>query len=636
MLHHSDPAAIVLHQQQLQQQQQQQQLQQEQQQLGLVQSSKDFMAATANTSTPNAPAIQETGFVQERYSHNNNNNNHHQHQQLQDSSHLPPSPLMLNPTIVPSQASQQQLFPSTHHQQHELHPHLVHPYSHPLQHQHQQQHTLQHHRSVFHMQQQYHQQVQQQLEQDQRDLDEATARGRAGSMEMGFQRKRSLSVPLLLSLNPGGPESDSHVHGGHAQDSQGQSQSGQDLDGDQDMDTDELDSPSETGVSQDGSTSNSRSTSTALVYDYSKMTLQRESLLATLPRSHRHRAYASNIAKGSLQPSSHSRHTLYYSSNHHPHAPLRHHYNPFTNRKFPPYQYWAVSAQRDYHLSTIGVLSSSSSSSASVSGGGSSGGGGTGDLFLRAALGGSSGGGVNKSVYRSRLPVHLRHITSRNNRRPAICLNGFLGGEGRDEGDMDSTHKKRHSTSVLPSSTEASAGGSDQRDPGFVCQVSRTSSSPPPSTGLGKSASPSKTVDRNVSAHHYQGGESSSSSGRGTLSAANRKKLSDWKRVTTLSFDREGDPQRTGMVMRLASNDSSSIMTPTTSLSSPSSSSSSVRGSTSGGRQWLSQRGGLANLFQNNLSMSEGNAGSGDSGGGGGSSGSNVDRLVEEMTKWSV
>ncbi|KAF9117931.1 hypothetical protein BGW39_001645 [Mortierella sp. 14UC] len=463
---------------------------------------------------------------------------------------------------------------------------------------------------------------------------------------MGFQRKRSLSVPLLLSLNPEGLENDGHVHGGHAQDSsQGQGQSGQDLDGDQDMDTDDLTSSSATSVSHDGSSSNiNRSTSTALVYDYSRMTMQRESLLATLPRSHRHRAYASNIAKGSPQPSSHSR--LYYSNNnHHPHASFRHQYNPFTNRKFPPYQYWAVSAQRDYHLSTIGVLASPSgarsavhpSSSASGSGGGGAtgGGGGTGDLLLRAAHGGSSGGGVNKSVYRSRLPVHLRHITSRNNRRPAICLNAFNGGEGRDEGDMDNARdKKRHSASVLPSSSITASGGggggSDQRDQGTVFQVSRTSSSPPPSTGLGStSASPSRA--------DHQGGESSSS-GRGSLSAANRKRLSDWKRVTALSFDLEGDPQRTGMVMRLASNDSSSsIMAPTTSLSSSSSSSSSsVRGSASSGRQWLSQRGGLANLFQNNLTLSGGNAGSGNSSGGGGTNVSNVDRLVEEMTKWSV
>ncbi|KAF9276202.1 hypothetical protein BGZ88_001881 [Linnemannia elongata] len=653
MLHHPDPAAIVLQQQQLHQQQQQQQ---QEQHLGLVRSSKDFMAATANTSSSNpSSAIQEAaaGFVQERYTHN-----HH----LQDSSLLPPSPLMLNPTIVPSQSSQhqQQLMSSAAVtlQQQEMHPHLVHPYSQQLQHQQhlqqQQQQTLQHHRSVFHLQQQYQrqqpwqeqQQVQQQLQQDQQDLEEATARGRPGSMDMGFQRKRSLSVPLLLSLNPGG----GLENGGHVQSQDGQGgQSGQDLDGDQDMDTDELASASSSslavGVFHDnGSVNNRLSPSTALVYDYSKMTLQRESLLATLPRSHRHRAYASTAGKGS-QPG-HSRHTLYYSGNHHPHASPRHQYNPFTNRKFPPYQYWAVSAQRDYHLSTIGVLSapsgarsvmdpSSSTSGSGGAGGSGGGGGGKGDLFLRAALGGISGGGVNKSVYRSRLPVHLRHITSRNNRRPAICLTAFPGGEGREDGDMDDIRdKKRHSTSVLLSSTNAtgsspSTTGLDPRDQG----------SPPPSTGPGSAAvSPSKFTDRDGSANH--GGESSSSTtSRGSLSAANRKKLSDWKRVTALSFDREGDPQRAGMVMRLASNDSSSIMAPTTSLSggSSASSSSSLRGSSSNGRQWLSQRGGLANLFQTNLSVTGESNGSGNNGGAGaGPSGSNVDRLVEEMTKWSV
>ncbi|KAG0317709.1 hypothetical protein BGZ97_004973 [Linnemannia gamsii] len=382
------------------------------------------------------------------------------------------------------------------------------------------------------------------------------------------------------------------------------------------------------------------------------MTLQRESFLATLPRSHRHRAYASNTAKGS-QPG-HSRHTLYYSGNsNHPHASFRNQYNPFTNRKFPPYQYWAVSAQRDYHLSTIGVLSSptgvrsimdpSSSTSGPGGVGISGGGGGTGDLFLRAALGGSSGGGVNKSTFRSRLPVHLRHITSRNNRRPAIFLNAFHGGEGHDEGDMDNGRdKKRHSTSVLPSSTVTAGGlsssmttGREQRDQDSVFQVSRTSSPPPPSTGGSgsTSVSPSKVTDRDVSANHG-GGSSSSAAGRGSLSAANRKKLSDWKRVTALSFDREGDPQRTGMVMRLASNDSSGIMAPTGSLSGGSSSSS-TRSSASSGRQWSSQRGGLANLFQTNLSVAGGNNATGNSGSTG-LSGSNVDRLVEEMTKWSV
>ncbi|KAG0219004.1 hypothetical protein BGX33_005045 [Mortierella sp. NVP41] len=452
-------------------------------------------------------------------------------------------------------------------------------------------------------------------------------------MEMGFQRKRSLSVPLILSVNPR-LENDGQNQG------QRQTQgAGQDADGDQDMDTDELAPPSMPSIAF--SQGSDHSTSTALVYDYSKMTLQRESLLATLPRSHRDRAYASAAAKGS-QPSN-SRHTLYYSnSNNHPHASYRQQHHPFTNRKFPPYQYWPVSAQRDYHLSTIGVLSSSSAArpgqdpsySSSSSTGSEGGGGGTGDLFLRAAYGGSSGGGVNKTMYRSRLPVHLRHITSRNNRRPAICLNSFPGGEGREEGDMDNARdQKRHSTSVLLSSTGAAGGsssslatGHDQRDRGSMFQAGRTSSPPPSSVSGSVSISPSKATDRDVSFNH--GGESSS--GRAS-SAVNRKKLSDWKRVTALSFDREGDPQRVGMVMRLASNDSSSIMASTPLLSG----SSSLRGSS--GRHWMSQRGGLANLLQTNPSVS-GGATSGNSGhhGTGGPSGSNVDRLVEEMTKWSV
>lgn len=362
------------------------------------------------------------------------------------------------------------------------------------------------------------------------------------------------------------------------------------------------------------------------------MILPRETLLATVPRTYSHRVYAGHgVYHHSSNNHSHHDHgnstnsgTLYYNHGHissHPHHHFslrsRHHhhhhhlhYNPFLNRKFPPYKYWAISAQRDYHLSRIGILvgrpgissssasgvsaassSSPSSSASSVTTATSSGGGpppgAGGDLMLRTALG-SAGGGVTKTHYRSRLPVHLRHMTSRPNRCPAICGNPFQDNARAQQG--------------------SSSGGRSTDDPRSVSQENSQSllSSLSISGSTATAAATSTTT----------------ASGGGS-DAGQRRRLSDWKRVTALNLDLEDDP-RGGMIMRLASQDR---VTPVGNSS----------------RHWMNQRGGLANLMQGSSTRIGSSSASGSTGrdttgtsGGGGSSTSTVDRLVEEMNKWSV
>ncbi|KAF9945502.1 hypothetical protein BGZ70_003776, partial [Mortierella alpina] len=102
--------------------------------------------------------------------------------------------------------------------------------------------------------------------------------------------------------------------------------------------------------------------------------------------------------------------------------------------------------------------------------------------------------------------------------------------------------------------------------------------------------------------------------GGGSSEMGPRRRLSDWKRVTALNLDLEDD-QRGGMIMRLASQDR---VTPVGNSS----------------RHWMNHRGGLANLMQS----SSAHAGSSSAAGSTGrdTATSTVDRLVEEMNKWSV
>ncbi|KAF9944333.1 hypothetical protein BGZ72_002488, partial [Mortierella alpina] len=106
--------------------------------------------------------------------------------------------------------------------------------------------------------------------------------------------------------------------------------------------------------------------------------------------------------------------------------------------------------------------------------------------------------------------------------------------------------------------------------------------------------------------------------GGGGSEVGQRRRLSDWKRVTAANLDLE-DEQRGGMIMRLASQDR---VTPVGNSS----------------RHWMNHRGGLANLMQGSSaragsSTATGSSGRDATGGGGPSTTSTVDRLVEEMNK---
>jgi hypothetical protein len=124
---------------------------------------------------------------------------------------------------------------------------------------------------------------------------------------------------------------------------------------------------------------------------------------------------------------------------------------------------------------------------------------------------------------------------------------------------------------------------------------------------------------------------SSSSSSTSASSAAPfppRKRIVEWRRLK----------DDYGKIMRLASND---IIT-TTGSSSTSSSSSSASGRRGNNRVWTNQRGGLANILLAKQ-QEDNSSGSGSGSGAGpssttavGSGASTVDRLVEEMNKWSV
>ncbi|KAG0330235.1 hypothetical protein BGZ99_007096 [Dissophora globulifera] len=523
---------------------------------------------------------QGPGFVQERYGGSCNAGHlHPTNYPLPE----PSSPLMLSPTILPSQA--QELHP---------HQHLHHP--HPQPH---------HQRSGFQLQLQ--QQLQQQHELRLQELEELTRREPSVVVEAGFHRKRSLSVPLLFTLGQN--------QQGHGVDSlEVQSSTRAKGNGDQDMEMDDADD--ESSATKDAVSSNSSSSSriggvdqysNGVVVNYGDLKLPRESFLATLPRSHRHRIYAGAGIHSMNQHSHHNHHPHHYTLRHHIH------YNPFTYRKFPPYKYWAASAQRDYHLATIGVVGIGRANSTDVergltvtesrAGSGPPPGAG-GDLVLRGSV---SNGGVNKSVYRSRLPVHLRHMTSRINRRAAICVNPFQGVdtslEKRYQGHQEGTHGRQQEEQHqddLAGPLLSSLGMED-------LSISGVSSMSTPLPAI-----PGSTADLAL--------PSTSSSG----SSGMRRGLSDWKRATAHSHGMGEVEQRSGMVMRIASND---LVTPQSSTFSPSS------GGRGSERHWRSQRGGLANLLQAKQSSA---TRPGSSGVAGGSGSSTVDRLVEEMNKWSV
>ncbi|KAF9416862.1 hypothetical protein BGZ94_010099 [Podila epigama] len=158
---------------------------------------------------------------------------------------------------------------------------------------------------------------------------------------------------------------------------------------------------------------------------------------------------------------------------HHSHPHQFSFFNPFSHRKFPAYQHWATSAQRDYHLSTIGMMGTFVRTRVTPSGMNSASDNSYStntttttttttptDLVLRTAHGSS---GINKTQFRSRLPVHLRHITSRTSRRPAVLQNPFLEHQQRSFDNPSRSGTEEGS----PSSTFISSRLPRQRDAKF-------------------------------------------------------------------------------------------------------------------------------------------------------------------------
>ncbi|KAF9321428.1 hypothetical protein BG003_001941 [Podila horticola] len=437
-----------------------------------------------------------------------------------------------------------------------------------------------------------------------------------------FQRKRSLSVPLLFSnQNPGAePPSKSDNNTSDAQNDNDHHQQ------EHQMDTDMDSSHTSTAIALPEPV-----LATMTGYGHTSMDHSNRILASMLPQRHQvlygrdggdHDSTYLNDMSGSQ---SHPHHyQLYYNhsifrhshrglfaQHHHHHRPFQYHshrhqgpphhqylayYNPFSHRKFPAHQHWATSAQRDYHLSTIGRIGR-------ISGGHEEAvtaefvepvpilGTGT-DLVLRAAQGTP---GITKTQYRSRLPVHLRHITSRSSRRPAVYLNPLQQHqqqqlEQRSAKDGDNKVKRIFDGLDCDGSTTLSPLEHLLDTPLFSNQ-----------TGQKAIVSSSSSLAKNMSQSTLDGSSSSGSrvspqeSGRITV----RSSLSD---STESAIKRFSD---------LSISSSSNMSTEA---------SSSLRN-----RLWKTQRGGLANLIQN----------TGSSPAGAGSTNA-VDRLVEEMNKWAV
>ncbi|ORZ28986.1 hypothetical protein BCR41DRAFT_344380 [Lobosporangium transversale] len=638
---------------------------------------------------------------------------------------------MLNPTILASQHAQDQ---------EEVHSHLMHPISHhhhlgtaarytteleqhhqnhlqiqqiqQLQLQQQQQlrmlqqlhqpHPqllLQHHHSLvgLHGQQmnqnsQFTQELlpetylqQQQLQNDQSE----DGRGRPSetvAVESGFQRKRSLSVPLLSM----GQQQQSQQQQQLSEQEQGPTvaavanqlsgQTGKDDDGDQNMEADE--DQDNDNNSNNNSNNNNRdngdhnreyrhhdSSNTSIenvnastvvsttivapeassVVVFNKLAISRETFLASLPRTVRHRMYASGPQNYPLYHHNNRQSNSSYTLRHHLH------YNPFTYRKFPPYQYWGASAQRDYHLATIGVsvfnrtnaqllshgTGSTTASVGALNDSGSTRPGlspGVGDMVLRSSV---TNGGINKTMYRSRLPVHLRHITSRMNRRAVICTdayeNGSAGGEREGErgggGGGGGTEEESNVNRNIAGNqnSQRDLGMEDSVNGILLSSLSIHEGSPQSTSTPLFAASVTENSDGSGDGFNSSSNPVLYSSQSLSSLESDRRKLSDWKRVSALSVDMSDTQDNhieRGVTMRHRTGDDllmGSRLSSGLRLSSVNGSSTGLKSNSSSGKHWMSQRNGLANVLQS-------------AGGTGSKSGaaSTVDRLVEEMNKWSV
>ncbi|KAF9360804.1 hypothetical protein BGX26_007566 [Mortierella sp. AD094] len=592
MLHQFDANAIA-HQKQLdeqyfQQQQHQHQQQQQQQQLQQLHASTASDTLDSQSSTPSQGP---SGFIQERYGGTANNANNSNIV----NNHAQPTPFIGNPTIL---ASQDQ----------ELHPHLVPRSS-------QQQQQQQHH---HHHQQQSHlyngnPQDGERLQQLQ-EIENMMIKGPPFDFDSVFQRKRSLSVPMLFAQQQ--QQSNGSPSGSTATST---------------ADSEAIAAARAAAVAAAAAAAAAATAATVsrendnVDHDMETDITDIHKPMRLFRRSDMMRQLMKEQQEASTRvlKSHHNtriRHypgyqSLYYSHNNHHshnnHYTLRHHlhYNPHSYRKFPPYQYWAASAQRNYHLATIGVLPSPATSTSEISAYAESArndflvyaesailalaGGrpppGVGDRILRTSI---RNGGVSKSTsssssssssaYPSRLPVHFRHMTSRTNRRPAICVNPLQ--VEQQQLQQQQQHNREAATTKAGSAATAISGVL------------------PLFSGLSIEESQSDLA-------------SAGSNNRDSSSSSTRKRLTEWKRVTAFNLDLDGD------LKRGSGNDL--VSTPTSSASGKSSSAKSSSGI--GGRHWMNQPGGLANLLQARQSQDGGASGAG-----------TVDRLVEEMNKWSV
>ncbi|KFH62228.1 hypothetical protein MVEG_11866 [Podila verticillata NRRL 6337] len=434
-------------------------------------------------------------------------------------------------------------------------------------------------------------------------------------LEQLFQRKRSLSVPLLFATN--GPTAESSSKSGN-------NTSQAEEDNDHYSQEHHMDTDMESSHTSPTTALPEPVLATMSGYSPTRMDQSNRILATMLPQRHRvlygrdggdDNNYLNDLSGSHSHPHHyqlyynhsvfrHSHRGLFAQHHHHHHRPFQYHshrhqgsqhhqylayYNPFSHRKFPAHQHWATSAQRDYHLSTIGRIGRISGGHEEASdtefvepipilGTGT-------NLVLRAAQGSP---GITKTQYRSRLPVHLRHITSRSSRRPAVYLNPL----------------QRQQQQQLERSTRDGDEKINRILDGLDCNASTTViplehllDTPLFNNQARQEASASSSSSTTNTSRSHDGSSSSAPSQEyGRVTA--RSSLSD---STDSAIKRFND-------LSISSN--SNMSTETSSLRN---------------RLWKSQRGGLANLIQNTGPSPTG------------ANPSNaVDRLVEEMNKWAV
>ncbi|KAF9580125.1 hypothetical protein BGW38_003350 [Lunasporangiospora selenospora] len=301
------------------------------------------------------------------------------------------------------------------------------------------------------------------------------------------------------------------------------------------------------------------------------MTMKRESFLAALPRPLRHRAYAAGPHRIYYHP--------LYDGQHPGHLP-----HPLTGQRNPHHSGWPSQSLvgRTYPGSTLPRISAGVGHHPALGGPGDVSG-----IVLRPLAGSL---GVNKAHFKSRLPIHLRHITSRTSRRPAICLNPFQilspeeeaaaavtlsdrSQDSRNSNEMASDHRSRDATSM----------------------------------GRSFSSAPSSMTFNRPSIGSIPG------------ASLSQGKVIDWRRTSSLDWESKGEAGSQGSLLRL--NDLSLSSSSSSDQSFTREGSSSLRN-----RLKANHHSGLVNLIQTPSSTKSTFGGSA----------SAVERLVEEMNKWTV